>query len=136
MKYRKGFVTNSSSSSFIVNIKGDIPKKYKNCFKKITKDNLLSYFLNKNYIDEDDKLSYNFSNEQVKSLLDIDDNILILMKFIKCDSSNFEDYLLLLEKFKENPNLELYEYFADWDWEFDKDDLREYLETCDIIISD
>lgn len=136
MKYRKGFVTNSSSSSFIVTIKEDIPEKYKNCFTKITKENLLSFFLNKNGIERDDNLSYSFSNEQSKSLLGINDDVLVLMNLIKYSSNDLDDYLTLLEKFNENPNLELYEYSVDWNWEFDKDDLREYLKKCEVIISD
>ena len=95
MKYRKGFVTNSSSCSFIVTIKEDIPEKYKNCFTKITKENLLSFFLNKNGIERDDNLSYSFSNEQSKSLLVINDDILVLMNLIKYSSNDLDDYLTL-----------------------------------------
>ena len=136
MKYRQGFVTNSSSSSYIISIKNPIPAGYESCFKKITKDNLLECILNKNGIEMDECVSYNLSNEEVKNLLGIDEKILPLLKLMQYNSGDFDDYLLLLKKFKENPELVLYEYSVDWDWEFDKEELRVYISTCDIILSD
>ena len=93
MKQRNGFVTNSSSSSFIISTNKEIPDKYKNFFDKIDKSkNIALEILKEKYdyvFDEYElekyasiKEQFNLNDEQTILMLAANYNLLDDVKYL------------------------------------------------------
>lgn len=128
MKYRNDFVTNSSSSSFIVSSKENlqIPDMYSHVLKQIKTPSDVICCLEDivepwcDYLGNNEKLKekYHFTDDQIIVLKAIALNEFSLFDKIiaELDSGNYMYYLL-----------------ADRDWLFDQERLLDLLRSCDII---
>lgn len=135
MKTRLGFVTNSSSSSFIIKANSPINENYKKWFSDdITKENYINKILENTWIDTE-TFGYTGQNkEDVMKLLGIDEKAYILMCMIHEDYELIYDCLELAQYFEKNPNAVLHSITLDWGYEYTNPDLKEFMDECDIVI--
>ena len=130
MKQRNGFVTNSSSSSFIISTNKEIPDKYKNFFDKIDKSkNIASEILKEKYdyvFDEYElekyasiKEQFNLNDEQMLLMLAANYNLLDDVKYLMDNVKNIKD--------------DIYFMLIDRDLLYSYDDLYDFIKNCNII---
>ena len=106
MKIRQDFVTNSSSSSFIIRTKGPLPE-IKGYVERLTKENFKAAF---EAVTDffGGCISYNLDNEELQEILNINDEQLFLLMVAK---ENKMDEYLKLKEYLEEDNI----YFIDYE---------------------
>lgn len=136
MKVRCGFVTNSSSSSFVIKSKKEAPEDIAKHFTKFTKENFREQYLDTmcSYFEYDYIFSY-FDEEREKKLIELlklTPEQMTLMKLEKHDL--LDEYLELQEEIDNMPENEfLYYLYADRDWLYYQDDINNFIKESEVL---
>lgn len=129
MKVRKDFVTNSSSSSYIISTKREVPSQYNDTVKRITKENALDVI--KEISDyEWTTISYEIDNEEFQKLGKFTNEQIMLIKL--AISGQLSTYLELMENLnkEEDP---IYHIFVDRDWLYYQDALQKFIDEAVLL---
>lgn len=129
MKIRHDFVTNSSSSSYIISTKQEVPSLYKDIVKRVTKENVPEII--KSISDyEWTTITYEMDNEEFQKLGNFTDEQMMLIELAISDK--LSTYLTLLENLnkEENP---IYHIFVDRDWLYHEDDLHNFIDKAILL---
>ncbi len=129
MKVRRDFVTNSSSSSYIISTKQEVPSQYIDTVKRVTKENALDVIKGISYY-EWAIIAYDMNNEEFQKLGNFTDEQMVLIKL--AISGQLPTYLGLMENLdkEENP---IYHILVDRDWLYYQDALQNYIDEAVIL---
>lgn len=130
MKVRYSHVTNSSSSSFVISTKQEVPDRYKDEVKRITKENVLDVI--KDFLDYACMgVTWYMDDDEFQKLGNFTDEQMVLIRLAANDRmkmySNFMGYL----DENEDP---LYHIYVDRDWLYR--DYQYYLDSLQDFIDD
>lgn len=129
MKVRHDFVTNSSSSSYIISTKQEVPSQYRDTVKRVTKENTLDVI--KEISDyEWTTVTYEMDNEEFQKLGNFTDEQMVLIKLaISGQLSTYLELMKNLDK-EENP---IYHIFVDRDWLYYQDILQKFIDEAVLL---
>ena len=129
MKVRHDFVTNSSSSSYIISTKQEVPSQYRDTVKRVTKENTLDVI--KEISDyEWTTVTYEMNNEEFQKLGNFTDEQMVLIKLaISGQLSTYLELMKNLDK-EENP---IYHIFVDRDWLYYQDILQKFIDEAVLL---
>lgn len=129
MKVRRDFVTNSSSSSYIISTKQEVPTQYIDDVERVTKENALEVI--KKISDyEWTTITYEMENEKFQELGKFTDEQMILIKL--AISGQLSTYLELMENLdkEENP---IYHILVDRDWLYYQNVLQNFIDEAVLL---
>lgn len=129
MKYRSDFVTNSSSSSFIIATDKDLPYDYNKLFERVTEDNLMKIIKETS----DCRWSSIFngtSDTELKELGGFTDKQLDILSLASC--GELERYHHLLRALRTS-TVPLYHIFVDRDWLYRQWELDSFIQSSNVI---
>lgn len=130
MKVRIDFVTNSSSSSFIIMTKESPPEQYKNHFYKITSDNM--YEIIKECFPEY-YVSYEVDNDMFQKLGNFtDEQMAIILFSTNGELSEYKKIKEALNEAKET-GASVYTINVDRDWLYYNPEVREFIDNAEMI---
>ena len=127
MKFRSDFVTNSSSSSFIVQTNKEVPEQYKKFVKLITNENICSIMVDRFYDNYGGTLTYKMRNDDVQKYGNFTDEQMAIVYAIASNDLDF--YLELKEKIESG--IPVYYLDVDRDWYWYQDELVAFVENSD-----
>lgn len=123
MKIRTDFVTNSSSSSFIISLKEEIPEnlqKFSTLFHKIETSKDIIEALGSDY----ELCYFNMSADKIQKYGKFtDDQMIIIETILNHSLDDFVKVKNILDNSEDN----LYKITLDWDWSFDKKELNQFI---------
>lgn len=129
MKVRKDFVTNSSSSSYIISTKQEVPSQYNDTVKRVTKENALDVI--KKISDcEWTTITYEMENEEFQKLGNFTDEQMMLIKL--AISGQVSTYLELMKNLDKGEN-QIYHIFVDRDWLYYQDVLQNFIDEAVLL---
>lgn len=132
MKIRHDFVTNSSSSSFVIATNETIPEIYKNRVEEITSENLIDKY--KERVEFDYIVGYSEEDDnKLKRVAKLNDEQILLIKLAVHDE--LDEYLEVKEKLEseEFKDKKIYYIFEDRDWLYDQIELTNFINNSEII---
>lgn len=129
MKVRQDFVTNSSSSSFIISTSQEVPQNYVNVCKLITKESLHEFYHDRYHWRD---IGYG-SDEKLQEVANLTDEQMLLIKM--AIDGELESYLDLKEKL-EQTNEAIYSIYVDRDWLYYQEELKKFIEGSNIVEAD
>ena len=129
MKVRSDFVTNSSSSSYIISTSNEPPTQYSNSIQSVTKENILDVI--KQISDyEWTVISYEVENDKFQELGGFTDEQMVIIKLaIAGKLSIYMDLMKILDSAKEP----VYHVFVDRDWLYYQDALQEFISDANLL---
>lgn len=130
MKIRKGFVTNSSSSSFIIATKQEIPSRYLNDVKLITKENIIEVFNDLHDVEWIHIGGYGIKEEDFVELGKFTPEQVLLLKLAEVDQ--VDTYVKLMKAIEETDE-PIYHIFEDRDWLYYQHELQEFINNAEIL---
>lgn len=134
MKIRQGFVTNSSSSSFIICAKKEIDEQYKNWLgKDMTKDNYLQVLVEESWIDTDSFGYTGEKKEDIMKLFGIDEKTYLLMSLLYDGDTDFCQCIEIAQYFEKHPDAVLNSITLEWGYESQNPKMKEFLESAEVV---
>lgn len=130
MKVRQDFVTNSSSSSFIISTKSSIPKGYENSVDKIEQNTIVQTLEKLSYrLDIDDRITYEMEDEKLKEIGKFNDEQMFIIRLIQSEQLGL--YIDLKERLEKGENI--YHILVDRDWLYYQDVLCKFIDSAELI---
>lgn len=129
MKIRLDFVTNSSSSSFIISTKDKLPDKYKENIDKINGQNISEILRRHTGTYIGDEISPGVSYNEFKELGNFTDEQMQLIQLIECECMQ----LYMDMKTRIDSGQDLYNIYVDRDWLYENAGLKNFINESELI---
>lgn len=129
MKIRSDFVTNSSSSSFIISTKDELPDKYKENIDKISGQNISEILRRHTGTYINDEISSGVSYDEFKKLGNFTDEQMSLIQLIECECMQ----LYMDMKTRIDSGQDLYNIYVDRDWLYENAELKKFINESELI---
>ena len=134
MKVRYSHVTNSSSSSFVISTKQEVPERYKDEVKRITKENVLNVI--KDFLDYCCMgVTWYMDDDEFQKLGNFTDEQMVLIRLAANDKIPM--YFNFMKDLEENED-PIYHIFIDRDWlyrdnEYYLDSLQDFIDNSKLL---
>ena len=129
MKIRTDFVTNSSSSSFVIATDAEIPERFANLLKLVTKENALDVIKDTSSYEWVD-IGEDISDEELQEVCHLTDEQMTLLKLNACGALGRYIHLLKSLEASDRP---IYHIFVDRDWLYDNPELSHLIDDAILI---